>query len=435
LRSKAKDMSKYERFRRRTDFELPEKMRAVVLSGVGFENIACREIPVPQPGPDQLLCRVDAAGVCTSILKLIAQGPRHTFLNGWDPARFPLVVGDEGAVTVAKVGENLRDRYRPGQRFAIQPAVDVAPICHRQRYANNAEGMQKCAVGYTLGGNLAEYLLIQEEVLQGQCLLPLPDDELPYFAVSMAEPISCICSAQERQIHIHKEGPHAPRQARLGLLPGGTAVVVGAGPMGLMHVEMAMRYAPRNLIVCDVIQERLDRAVKMLGKKAKSLGVELVAVHSERLKETVHRLSGGAGADDVILAVGIRSVQQAALELLGKGGVANLFGGLPRGEHILELDAIAVHYNEIKVVGSSGGEPSDLMTALDAIAHGHIDAGNYVFAIGSLEHGPRVLKMIEEKKVDGKVIIYPHAPIDRLMPVEYWDKEKEIAFLEEHLKQ
>lgn len=426
-------MGKYESYRQQTTFTVPKTMKAVVLSGVGFENIKCVQVPVPAPGPRQLLCRVDAAGVCTSILKLIAQGPKHTFLNGWDPVKFPVIVGDEGSLTVVQVGGELKKQYSPGQRFAIQPAVDVAPVCHRERYKDNAAGMKKCAVGYTLGGNLAQYLLIQEEVLEGKCLLPLPKDDLPYFAVSMAEPISCICSAQERQIHIHKANPNAPRVPKLGILEGGTTVVVGAGPMGMMHAEMALRYRPKNLLVADVIQDRLDHIGHLLADKARRQGVELIAVHASQLKDTLQRVSGGAMADDMILAVGVRPVQQAALELLGKGGVANLFGGLPRGEHMLQLDAIAVHYDEIKLVGSSGGEPSDLSAALKAIAEGAIDSGNYVYGIASLKHVPTVLKMIEEKKVDGKVIVYPHAEVAELSPVKHWSQQDEIAHLDRHL--
>ena len=335
-------------------------MRAVVLSGIGFENVACREVPVPRPGPDQLLCRVDAAGVCTSILKIMDQGANHTYFNGWDPAKFPVILGDEGSLTVVQAGANLAKHYKPGQRFGVQPSCDVPPVNHRERYRNNAIGMVKLAVGYTLGGNLAEYILIQEEVLQAQCLLPLPDEALPYFAVSMGEPISCVISAQERQFHLHRETPHSPRVPELGMLGGGTTIVIGAGPMGLMHAELALRFRPRNLIVCDKIQERLDRATRNLAAKAKQAGVHLVTVQSEQLKATVAQLTNGAGADDIVLAVGIQPVQQAALDLLGKGGVANLFGGLPKGQHTLQIDAIRVHYDEIKVVGSSGGAPSDL---------------------------------------------------------------------------
>lgn len=427
-------MSKFSTYRNQKTFTIPETMTAVICRGVGFENIQVARVPVPAVGDNQLLCRVDAAGVCTSILKLVAQGSKHTFLNGWDVEKFPVILGDEGSVTVVKVGKNLAGQYQPGQRFGIQPAVDVAPICHRERYANQAEGMKKCAVGYTLGGNLAEYLLIQEEVLQGKCLLPLPSDDLSYFAVSMAEPISCVYSAQERQYHIHKADPFAPRVPKLGLLPGGTAVVIGAGSMGRMHLEMAMRFRPKTLIISDLIQERMDIALRTVGEKAKRLGIRLVAVNGANLKEELMRLSNGNGADDIILAVGVQPVQQAALDLLGKGGVANLFGGLPKGKNMLQIDAIKVHYDEIKVVGSSGGEPSDLKATLDAIANRDIDPGNYVCGVGALRHAPEVLKMIEAAKVDGKVILYPHADVPDLRFVEHWDAAKEEQFLEANLK-
>jgi len=426
-------MGKYELYRNQSEFAVPATMKAAVLSGVGFENLACREVPVPAVGPNQVLCRVDAAGVCTSILKLIDQGEKHTFLNGWDLSKYPVILGDEGSVTVVRTGENLRDKLPTGTRFAIQPAVDVEPINHRERYHNGGEGMFKCAVGYTLGGNLAQYILIQEEVLEGECLLPLPDDELPCFAVSMGEPISCIHSAQERNYHIYKEGPHGKRTPRLGLLEGGTTVVIGAGGMGLMHAELAMRFRPANLIISDLVDEKLAKARRVIGAKADSLGIHLVTALPDRLEETLKKASKGRGADDIILAVGVQPVQQHALTLLGKGGVANLFGGLPKGKNLLQIDAISFHYDEIKVVGSSGGAPSDLAAALAAIAAGDIDPGNYVYAIGSLEHVPQALQMIKDNKTDGKIIIYPHAHTDELMRVEYWDGAREKAYLDERL--
>jgi len=411
---------------------LPQTMQALVLSGTGFENLAVRQVPVPRPGPDQLLARVDAAGVCTSILKIMDQGANHNYFNGWDPSRWPVILGDEGSLTLVEVGQNLRTQYHPGQRFAIQPAVDVGPINHRQRYRNNAAGMNKTAVGYTLGGCLAQYILVQEEVLAGQCLLPLPDERLPYFAVSMGEPVSCVVSAQERQFHLCKDGPHAPRVPKLGMLAGGTTLIVGLGPMGLMHAELALRYRPANLVLCDKIEQRLARARRVLEPKAR--GVKIVTVAPEHLKDTLTQVSGGAMADDIVLAVGINPVQQSALELLGKGGVANLFGGLPRGQHILQVDGIRVHYDEIKLVGSSGGAPSDLVTSLRAFVDGDIDPGNYVFGIGALEHAPQVLKMIKQNQIEGKVILYPHAGIPQLtLNLEHWSGQQEQQCLEQHL--
>ncbi len=422
-------MDKYDLYSNSLDFAIPQTMQALVASGSGFENLAVKQIPVPEVGPDQLLARVDAAGVCTSILKLIAQADKHPFINGWDMKKWPLILGDEGSVTLVKIGENLKDIYGIGQRYAIQPAVDVQPIIHRRRYNKDARDMNKCGVGYTLGGHLAQYICIQQEVLAGQCLLPLPDDSMPYFAVSMAEPVSCVYSAQQRNYHIIKQSTSAQRKPKLGLLPGGITVVIGAGAMGRMHAELALRFSPKVLIVSDLQQERLDRVIKNIGQKAGRATCKLVCVLPDKLRDAVMTESDNTGADDIILAVGIRQVQQDALKLLAPGGVANLFGGLPRGSHTLELDALAVHYQEVKVVGSSGGEPSDMTATLKAIAEEEIDPGNYVAAVGSLDNAIDVLKMIKDTKIDGKAILYPHIKQTPLQPVDYWDKQKEIEFL------
>lgn len=427
-------MSKYTDYFSTNDFSIPKTMLALVATGAGFENLALTEIPVPEIGSDQLLARVDAAGVCTSILKLIDQGKKHTFINGWDMKKWPVILGDEGSVTLAKIGDNLKDKYKIGQRYVIQPAVDIAPLLHRERYKNNAEGMYKCAVGYTLGGHLAQYIRIQEEVLKGQCLLPLPNDNLPYFAASMAEPISCVYSAQQRNYHIIKDCPNSERKPHLGLLPHGLVVIVGAGPMGRMHAELALRFRPSFLIVTARTRPRLDLTMKILGEKAKAKGTKLICVTADKLFDKVKDLSGGKGADDVILAVGIAKVQQNALGLLARGGVANLFGGLPQGNHMLELDTLAVHYDEIKIVGSSGGEPSDMTATLNTIASEEIDPGNYVAAVGSLGNAIEVLKMIKEGEIDGKAILYPHIRQTSLQAVDYWSKGREQDFLNSHMQ-
>lgn len=426
-------MGKYDAYRAESSFDIPETMQAVIAAGSGFENLSVAEIPVPKIGPKQLLARVDAAGVCTSIIKLIDQGQNHTFINGWNMEQWPVILGDEGAVTIVKVGADLKDKYSPGQRFAIQPAVAVSPILHRERYKDAAEKMQKCAVGYTLGGHLAQYICIQEEVLQAQCLLPLPDPDMPYYAVSMAEPISCIYSAQQRNYHIIKQGPHAARKPQLGLLPGGVAVVIGAGAMGRIHAEFALRFNLKCLIISDLQQQRLDEVQKNIAQKAKQKGTKLLCVNAEKLTKTVMDASNSNGADDIILAVGVNAVQQNALELLADGGVANLFGGLPKGKHILQMDALAVHYREIKFVGSSGGDPSDMTATLEAIHTGDVDPGNYVAAVGSLDNAIDVLKMIKETRIDGKAILYPHIKQTPLQDANTWTAEKETQLLDQQL--
>jgi len=112
-------------------FTVPAEMRALVLDGKGFDHLRVMKVPTPRPGPQQMLARVDAASICTSLIKLVEQGPDHKFIYGWDIARYPLILGDEGAVTLVEVGEELRVRYHPGERYVIQPAVDHPPINHR----------------------------------------------------------------------------------------------------------------------------------------------------------------------------------------------------------------------------------------------------------------------------------------------------------------
>ena len=290
---------------------IPSSMQAVRLHGKGFENIRVDTIPVPEPNDNQALARVDAAGVCSSILKLVAQGSEHTFINGWDLGKYPVILGDEGSITIVKAGKNVAGKYQPGKRFAAQPAVAHPPVNYRERYTRHAEGMEKVAIGYTLPGHLAQYMLITEETIAADCLLPLPSDDIPYFAGALCEPLSCVISAQDRHLHITQQTPVSPRMPKLGLLPRGVCVIVGAGPMGQMHAEAALRFAPSHLIVLDVIPERLKQIKERLSAKARLRDTILHAkLHQDfgRIFDKGDPVLAGDGADGI-------HVSQVAVEV------------------------------------------------------------------------------------------------------------------------
>ena len=194
-------------------FVIPDEMRALVLDGTGFEHLHVRKVPTPRPGVGQMLARVEAAGICTSLIKLVEQGPNHQPVYGWDLERWPLILGDEGVVTLVEVGAELHKTYQPGQRYVIQPSIEHAPINHLERYRDGGRGIHKVAVSYTLGGHLAEYILIPEEVLAAGCLLPLPDPGLPHAHAAISEPISCAVSAQEHAMHLAQSNGLAKRSA------------------------------------------------------------------------------------------------------------------------------------------------------------------------------------------------------------------------------
>lgn len=415
----------------RTAAAVPRQMRALVLNGVGFEHLAIKSIPVPKAGAHQLLARVEAAGICTSLIKLIEQGPDHKLMYGWDVRRFPLILGDEGVVTVAEVGDALRDRYQVGGRFVVQPAVDHAPVNHRERYRDSARGVNKVAVGYTLSGHLAEYILIPEEVLNAGCLLPVPDDRIPFAHAAMSEPLSCVVSAQEHHVHLSQECPLSARKAANGLKRNGVTVIIGAGAMGRMHVDLAFAYQPRAIVVADTLVDRLQLVQKRFGARADKLGIALHPIHVLKtpVAKFVEDLTDHLGADDVIVAVGSRRAIEDSQCLLGRGAVLNLFGGLKKGDDIVGIDASAIHYKEINVTGSSGGVPWDIARTLELISKKQIDAGAHITRIGDLEHAAEFLAMVKAQQIDGKAVVYPHRRTKDIFVVDAWSGKDENAYL------
>ena len=407
-------------------------MRALVLDGVGFEHLAVRKVPVPSPSEHQLLARVEAAGICTSLIKLIEQGPDHKLMYGWDVCRFPAILGDEGVVSLVRVGKALRDQYRLGERYVVQPAVDHEPINHRERYRDSARGVSKVAVGYTLAGHLAEYILIPEEVLSSGCLLPVPGSQVPFAHAAMSEPLSCVVSAQEHHMHLTQSSPLAMREAAKGLKRGGVTVIVGAGAMGRMHVDLAFAYRPRAIVVADFLEARLQVVRKLFAARAAKAGVELHTVHaaSTPVDKVVDELTNHFGADDVIVAVGSKKAIEGAQNLVGRGAVLNLFGGLKKGEDIVGIDASAVHYKEINVTGSSGGSPWDIARTLELIAAKEIDAGAHITRIGDLDYAIELIGLVKAQQIDGKAVVYPHRRTKDIHSVDSWSGADESAYLQ-----
>ncbi len=407
-------------------------MQAVVLSGVGEENLRLSTVDVPECGDDQLLARVDAAVACASDNKFIDQGSSHPLLYGWDVHKYPRIIGHEGAVTVVKVGKNLRTKFAIDQRFAIQPAVPRGPSHYRERYRDNAKGISKVAMGYTLPGLLAEYVQITEEPIEAGCLLKIQDSNIPYFAAALAEPISCAIAAQEKMVHYVRGEVDGQLRVELGPKMGGTTLVMGDGPMGLMNAEIAMSRRPKVIIVSGHHQGRLESVRQALGGRAKEQGIELFCVLSEQIGEALAKATGGAGADDVIVAVGDPSAHEAALGYLAPRGVVHFFGGIPSNSKMVRINSHRIHYDGVSIVGSSGSEPPHVAATLRMISDSLINPGNYVEKCGGIDAAVQLIHAVRRRQINGKGVIYPHAR-SSLFDVEGWNLDKEKVFLEKHL--
>ena len=274
-----------------------------------------------------------------------------------------------------------------GERYVVQPAVDHAPINHRERYRNNAEGIVKIAAGYTLPGDLAEYILIGEEILAAGCLLPVPGSGVPDAYASLSEPLSCAVSSQDHHVHLDQETPLSPRVANKGLKRGGVTVVIGAGPMGVMHIDVALSAAGRAPSSSPTSSPPgcTTCAISTAARSA-DLGIKLLTIDASAtdMQTVVNEETSYLGADDVIVAVGVRQAIESAEHHVGRGAVLNLFGGLKKGQDIVSFDSSVIHYKEINVTGSSGGSPWDIAHTLELIAKGEIDPGKHITRVPAI---------------------------------------------------
>jgi threonine dehydrogenase-like Zn-dependent dehydrogenase len=313
--------------------------------------------------------------------------------------------------------------------------VDHEPINFRERYSDPAT-MKKTAVGYTLGGTFAEYLLVQEEVIEAGCLVELPAQDLGHYEVSLSEPLSCVVSAQDHHVHLVPDPGTGERKPHKGLLKGGVTVVFGAGVMARFHIELAMTYSPRAIVVMTRSAERFDWLREHVELRAKARGIRLLyeKLDLERLPAIVKRLTCQAFADDIIdTTASPKVVEAAANTLAGKGSVIDTFGGLNIGEHTVPVDLRKVHYDESIITGSSGGNPFDTKRTLDLIHGGHFDVGKQIRKVGSLAHAAGFLQLIKDKKIDGKALIYPHTRLDAPMDTPAgWSRQLEKDHLARH---
>ena len=231
-------------------------------------------------------------------------------------------------------------------------------------------------------------------------------------------------------MHLAQSNGLAERSAYNGLKPDGVTVIVGAGAMGRLQVEIALSYLPRLVVVADFIEERLDLVKQLFSARASRLGVGLVTFNPAKadLKAFVNEQSGYHGADDVIIAVGARKAIEDAMGYLGREAVLNLFGGLKRGDEVVGFDTLSIHYQSINVTGSSGGSPWDIARTLELMVSGEIDPAVHITRIGDLEHAIELLKMFKAQQIDGKAVVYPHRRTGEIKAVKAWTAADEKKY-------
>jgi L-iditol 2-dehydrogenase len=325
-------------------------MKAAFL--VAAREFEIREFQDPVAPDDGLVLKVEACGVCGSDLRRWKEGP--------PPGVDGITPGHEVSGVVEQVGKNVT-HYTPGDRIAIAPDVHCGYCyyCMRGLY-NLCDNLRFLGITPGYPGGFAEKMVLTGEVLSNGIVHPMPDG-LSFSHAAIAEPCCSVLAMHERA----------------GTSLGDIVVVLGAGPIGCLHVAIA-KARGASAIVSEPIQKRLEM-VEAFQPDA------TIDATREDVVACVRELTGGLGADIVVCANPVASTQTQAVEMVRKRGTVVLFGGLPKATPMTTLDGNIIHYGEIEVVGAFSYHPTYHELALDLLNRGIIPADRLISNTFSLE--------------------------------------------------
>lgn len=371
------------------------KTKAVRL--YGKRDIRVEEFELPPIKEGEILAKVVSDSLCMSSYKAAIQGPDHKRVPN-DVADNPVIIGHEFAGEIVEVGERWKGEFNPGDKFAIQPALN---------YEEGPMGILG-APGYSyryLGGD-ATYVVIPEEVMSQGCLLVYRGPG--YYPASMAEPFSCVIGAMHANYHI-KPGTYTHD---MEIVKGGKlAILAGVGPMGLAAINYVIHREDRKpslMVVTDVDQIRLERAASLYSPEyAKSKGIALHYINTGTTPDPdskLRSLSGGGGFNDIFVFAPVSQVIEQADKLLAFDGCLNFFAGPSDPRFSASLNFYNVHYAFTHIVGTSGGNTDDILESLEMMEKG-MDPSGLITHIGGLNAVPEATLNLPHIP-GGKKLIY-----------------------------
>ncbi len=373
----------------------------------GKNDLRLEEFELPAMKESEILARVVSDSICMSSHKATLQGEEHKRIPD-NVAENPTIIGHEFSGELLAVGKKWSGKFKPGQKFSIQPALN---------YRGSLD-----APGYSypyIGGN-ATNILIPEEVMEMECLLPYNGPG--YFPASLAEPMSCVIGAFNANYHT-APGSYVHK---MGIVEGGSlAILAGAGPMGLAAINYVLNRndKPKLLVVTDIDDQRLQRAESLFSVElARKKGIDLIYINPVKLDDPVNALralTGGMGYDDVFVFAPVAEVVEQGDRLLARGGCLNFFAGPEDPRFTAKINFYNVHYESTHLVGTSGGNNQDMLSALAMMAEG-LDPAGLVTHIGGLN--AVIDTTIRLPGIPGgKKLIYTHINLD-LIAIEDFER-------------
>lgn len=311
-------------------------MKAGVLRDVN--QVTYTTVADPTLNPGDLLLKVKAATVCGTDIRIL-RGKKTAGI------RYPSILGHEFAGEIVETGGH--SHFHQGQAVCVCPQFACGHCDYCIRGAENL-CRNLTAMGYEIDGAFAEYVRIPARGVAAGNVFSLPDG-VSFETAALAEPLSCVMNGQEL----------------VDVRMGDVVTVLGAGPIGILHVKLARFAGARRIIVSEPNELRREAALKE--------GADIVVdPSSENLLDRVREASGGLGADVAIVAIGIPALANDAIRLVRNRGRVSLFAGFNKGVQA-EIDVNAIHYNELLVTGSFGLTRLQFERSLNLIASGRLD--------------------------------------------------------------
>ncbi len=333
-------------------------MKAAVFYRPG--KVTLEEVDIPKIKPDEVLIKVKCALTCGTDRKMYLRG-HHLF-------KPPFIFGHEFAGDIVEVGSKVKN-FRTGMRVV---AANSAP-CNSCFYCKSGDYSLCDSLFIQLSGAFAEYIKIPG-IIVSQNLLIIPE-AVSYKEAALLEPLSCVV--------------HGVEESKINL--GDTVIINGAGPIGLMYLQVVILKGAR-VIITDKLDERLKLALKLGAYKAIN-----ISHIQDPVKEVRKFTEDERGADVAIEAVGLPKVWEQTIDMVRKGGTVNLFGGCRRGTKI-SIDTSLLHYSQINIKGVFHHAPRHVKRALNLICNKVIDANSLVTYELPLARISTVIDMILKNK-------------------------------------
>jgi len=345
------------------------KMKAAVFKGI--EKIVVKEVELPQCEDEGIIVKIEACGICGSDIR--------NYHNGLKIDVKEQIMGHEIAGVIKEVGGKIK-KFKIGDKVAIAPDVSCGKCYYCERRLPNL-CLHHRLIGTHWPGGFAQFIYLPAEIIQHGIVHHIPED-LSFKEATISEPAASVVACQDYN----------------NVSLGDTVVIIGDGPIGCLHLEVARARGASKIIMVGHTR-RLD-IIKKFNPDY------LINAASQDPKKEVLEITNGLGADFAIIANPVSKTQEQGVEMVRKRGKVIIFGGLPKDRPLTTLNSNLIHYNELTVVGAFSYPAYAHEKALNLIALNKINAKNYIDKIVSLEEIEEGIRHAEHAKVL-KIVINP----------------------------